>query len=193
MTMASFDAILRSFQSDAPIRDAEFEWWKAEGLTLAGAISRACLSVIPGRTRMIRHGHQRRLPEAVLCEATAAVLSLEHEIAAATDFDELHALVCLACSSVPGTGRLYCYDVAHRIGLHVGLSPAWIYLHTGTREGAKALGINVAGREHIALSELPQTLQVLSPADAEDVLCIYKSWFGDALASRETVAVRRRC
>lgn len=191
--MASFDAIIRSFNSDSSDRDAEHEWWEADGVTLTDAIRRACLSMIPGKNRLIRQGHQCRLPGAVLSEATAAVLTLEQDIAQASDFDELHSLVRAACASVQGTGALYCYDVAHRIGLHIGLHPDVIYLHTGTREGAKALGINVAGRDHITLSELPKPLQVLSAGQAEDVLCIYKSWFGSAMAETEMVRVRSRC
>lgn len=188
--MASFDAIIRSFKSDSSDRDREHEWWQAEGLSLVDAIRRAGLSMVPGKKRLIRQSHQCRLPGAVLTEATAAVLSLVDEIAAARDFDELHSLVRAACASVQGTGPLYCYDVAHRIGLHLGIHPEVIYLHTGTREGAKALGINVTGREHIAVTELPKPLQVLSAGDAEDVLCIYKSWFGSALKEKH---IASRC
>jgi hypothetical protein len=178
--MASFAAILRSFAADAERRDDENKWWQAGGLSLSDAIHRAGLSTIPGKKRLIRHGHQCRLPEAVLSEATQAILALESRIAAVAGFDELHALIRVACSSVQGTGPLYCYDVAHRIGLHLGIEPDLIYMHTGTREGAKALGIDVAGRTHIRVSDLPRPMRVLSAAEAEDVLCIYKSWFGDA-------------
>lgn len=179
--MASFDAILRSFAADAERRDDEHDWWQADGLSRADAIRRAGLSMIPGKKRLIRHGHQCRLPGAVLSEATQSILALEHEIAAVTEFDDLHALVRVACSSIQGTGPLYCYDVAHRIGLHLGMEPDLIYMHTGTREGARALGVDVAGRAHIRLNDLPRPLRVLSAAEAEDVLCIYKSWFGDAM------------
>lgn len=190
--MAAFQTILRSFESETGARNQENDWWRSLGLPLADAIRRACHSMIPGRTRLVRHGHQCRLPGAVLGEAAAAVLALEDEIAAASTFDEMHSLVRLACASVQGTGPLYCYDVGHRIGLHLGIYPELIYLHTGTRKGAKALGINVSGREHIALSELPKPLQVLTPADAEDVLCIYKSWFGGAMADAAMGSGRRR-
>lgn len=179
--MASFDAILRSFAADAERRDDEHEWWQANGLSLSDAIRRAGLSMIPGKKRLIRHSHQCRLPGAVLSEATQAILAFEHAITATTEFDDLHSLVRVVCSSVQGTGPLYCYDVAHRIGLHLSIEPDVIYMHTGTREGAKALGINVAGRAHIRVYDLPRPLRVLSAADAEDVLCIYKAWFGDAM------------
>ena len=182
--MASFDAILRSFASDQPRRDAEHSWWRADDLPLSMAIERACLSTIPGVSRLIRHGHQCRLPGSVIKEATDAILQLQPEFAEATDFEELHSLVRLACASVQGTGPLYCYDVAHRIGLHLGIDPDVIYMHTETREGAKALGINVKGKKHIRISELPRELRGLSAADAEDVLCIYKSWFSEAIAPR---------
>lgn len=188
--MATFEAILRSFAAARPHREAEHLWWRADELSLSEAIERACLSTIPGKSRLMRHGHQCRLPGSVIQEATAAILQLESEIAAAADFEELHSTVRVACASVQGTGPLYCYDVAHRIGLHLGIEPEVIYMHTGTREGAKALGIDVKGKKHIRVSELPIELRELSAADAEDVLCIYKSWFSEAIAPPP---ITRRC
>lgn len=188
--MASFDVILRSFASDKPKREVEHDWWRARDLTLPEAIRRAALSMVPGRQRLIRHGHQCRLPASVLSEACRAILRLETDLAVASDFDEVYTLVCAACAAVPGTGPLYRYDVSHRIGLHLGIEPDRIYMHTGTRQGAKALGVDVRGKDRIHVSELPAQLRGLSPADAEDVLCIYKSWFSEAMAEHP---IRSRC
>ena len=39
------------------------------------------------------------------------------------------------------------------------------------------------GRDQIAVEELPDAFQVLSPAEAEDCLCIYKDLLGDIAAT----------
>jgi hypothetical protein len=55
---------------------------------------------------------------------------------------------------IPGIGELAVYDTALRIGARLGLEPAKVYLHAGTRAGAKALGLAYGGRT-IELAELP--------------------------------------
>jgi hypothetical protein len=55
-----------------------------------------------------------------------------------------------------------------------GISPDAVYLHTGTLDGARALGLARGGGK-LAVSALPSPLNRLSPAQAEDVLCIYKA------------------
>ena len=56
---------------------------------------------------------------------------------------------------------------------HLGLAPERVYLHAGTREGARALGLG-RGRDALDLDELPGEFGSLTPAEAEDCLCIYK-------------------
>lgn len=178
--MATFEAIIRSYRADAERRDAEHKWWADPAQTLREAVRRSALSEVPGRRRLVRHGHQCRIPGSVLAEAASVLTDFEAQIAACTTFDELHDLVTVACRGVPGTGELFKYDAAHRIGLYRGIHPTKIYLHQGTRDGARALGIKVAGRKYIDVAQLPAPLRVLSAAEAEDVLCIYKSSFGTA-------------
>lgn len=176
--MSSYAAILRSYAADAKRRGAEDAWWSDPGLSLRDTIRRASLSEIPSRGRLVRHSHQCRLPRTVLVEAADILTSLEHEIARSSSFHELYELVSNVCSTVYGAGHLYAYDLAQRLGLRLGLRPDRVYLHTGVRIGARALGIPVAGRKSISMDELPPTLRSLSPSEAEDVLCIYKSYFG---------------
>ena len=45
--------------------------------------------------------------------------------------------------------------------------------HAGTREGAPALGLG-RGRAYLEKRELPAPLQVLTPAEIEILLCLYK-------------------
>ncbi|MCK6445988.1 MAG: hypothetical protein L6Q99_06305 [Planctomycetes bacterium] len=88
-------------------------------------------------------------------------------------FDELHTTVNSTIRDIHMIGALVVYDVAHRIGAFLKLEPERVYLHRGTRDGALALGLG-RGREWIDLAELPDEFGRLSPAEAEDCLCIYK-------------------
>ena len=51
--------------------------------------------------------------------------------------------------------------------------PDRVYLHSGTREGARALGL-AAERSFLPMDELPPELRRLKPREVEDLLCIYK-------------------
>jgi hypothetical protein len=94
-------------------------------------------------------------------------------IAAARSFPALLEIVEGAAARTKGVGALTCYDVAHRIGGYKGISPDAVYLHAGTLDGARALGL-ANGVRKIAVSALPSPLNRLPPAQAEDLLCIYK-------------------
>ena len=89
-------------------------------------------------------------------------------------FDELHSLVEKTIGSFSGIGELTVYDTAHRLGAYLGLRPEYVYLHAGTLEGAKALGIKT-NEKKIAISRLPAEFKRLSPEQIEDCLCVYKS------------------
>jgi len=45
-------------------------------------------------------------------------------------------------AEVPGFGKLAVYDVAMRIGIWRDIWPRYVYLHAGTRKGARALGLS---------------------------------------------------
>ena len=70
------------------------------------------------------------------------------------------------------------YDIAHRVGAHFGKTPQLIYLHAGTRIGARVF--NISG-DAFDPKELPRAFRRLIPAEIEDCLCIYK----DELRGRE--------
>jgi hypothetical protein len=176
--MSNYEAILRSYRTDAKRRASEEAWWSDPDLGLRETIRRASLSEIPSRGRLVRYSHQCRLSRSVLTETADMLTSLEGEIARFSSFDELYGLISNVCSTVYGAGDLYAYDVAQRIGLRLGLHPDRVYLHTGVRTGARALGLNISGRKSIRMDELPPALRSLTPSEAEDVLCIYKGFFG---------------
>jgi hypothetical protein len=106
-------------------------------------------------------------------EAAGRLQAVEVEIAVAADFAALHGLVEAAILSISGIGELAVYDIAHRIGSYRGLHPEKIYLHAGTREGAKALGLRT-NQKSLPMSCLPAGLRSLSAEEAEDLLCIYR-------------------
>jgi len=149
--------------------------WYAALPTIEDAI-RAASHGLDQRQR--RHPHQRRLKKAALELACAALLARSSAICAAKSFHSLLEIVAEVAGTIPGLGELYAYDTALRVGARLQLFPAAVYLHAGTRYGAAALGLD-AGRDKLALTELPQPFHGLSPHEAEDALCIYKALLAD--------------
>jgi hypothetical protein len=136
--------------------------------SLPEAISVAALSCLPNGKR---HSHQYRIRRRVL-EALRDGLGPD-EVRACRSFDELHDLVAGICDRLHGAGELLAYDVAQRLGAHLGLAPRRVYLHSGTRKGARALGLDHK-RASLGRSDLPAELRRLTCSEVEDFLCIYK-------------------
>jgi hypothetical protein len=104
---------------------------------------------------------------------TTAALERCDDLRSARDFSELVTIVRNAFRSIGGVGPLAIYDVAERIGWYLGIRPAEVHLHCGARMGARALGRD--GRSAtLEMCELPSALRRLTPAQAEDFLCLYK-------------------
>ncbi len=89
-------------------------------------------------------------------------------------FEELLERVETLIGAIEGVGRLMVYDTSLRIGARVGVEPDRVYLHAGTREGARALGL-ATDRGFLFMEELPLQLRRLKPREVEDLLCIYKA------------------
>ena len=117
-----------------------------------------------------RYDHQRRLSPSVLREAAARLEQVD--IATSRDFDELHRLIETTIGPIHGIGELMVYDTALRIGAKLGLAPECVYLHAGTRQGARALGLNWR-KPYLSVAECPEELHTLEPREIEDCLCIY--------------------
>ena len=137
--------------------------------TLQQSIEVSCLAKLPSGKR---HPHQRRIPQAVLEESRRRLSAIDFK-GTCRDFDELYSIVEHQIGDISGIGDLTIYDTAQRIGAYLGLEPDLIYLHAGTREGAKALGLDVANGT-LTLQNLPKPFQRLKPYEIEDCLCIYK-------------------
>ena len=136
--------------------------------SLASAIKRAGMAQ---RRDLKRYSHQRRLRKAVLKAATAELHRAK--VGNATDFDDLHDRVEGAIGSLVGIGELMIYDTSLRLGAHLGLLPRRVYLHRGTRRGARALGLDWRAKS-VAVRDCPRELGVLQAHEIEDCLCIFK-------------------
>jgi hypothetical protein len=117
--------------------------------------------------------HQRRQGRDFMRRFSERVVAVAPRLAKARDFEELLGEVRRLAASFKGAGELVAYDVADRIGLHLRKTPQVIYLHAGTRTGARRLGLG-RGAQFIEVSELPPPLNTLRPREAEDLLCIYE-------------------
>lgn len=119
------------------------------------------------------HDHQRRVGRRRLADLARELARDLPGIRAASSFPDLLAIVDKRTDSLVRVGPLTAYDVAHRIGRYLNIAPDCVYLHAGTRKGAHALGL--PGRSgKLEVSELPTPLNRLTPAQAEDVLCIFE-------------------
>jgi len=179
---------IREYRHDAR---AEMQTFRREK-SRAAAIHRAALCEFPDGKR---HPHQYLIPKRLLTLAEERLQAAAKRLGYARDFAALHEIVKHEIGSVHGIGKLMVYNIAHRIGAYFGKSPALVYLHRGTREGAAALGLR---GETLDPATLPAAFSRLTPSEIEDCLCIYK----DAIRSvdrarsksaRRVVGARRPC
>ncbi len=124
-----------------------------------------------------RNRHQRRLKKSSLEKFAANLIDKIEQIRDTRTFDELLKIV-KSCK-IKGVGELTCYDTANRIGAKLKLTPDLIYLHAGTKKGAKNLLGKRLKDKFIRKADLPSPFQIndLTPAEIEDILCIYKNKF----------------
>ncbi|WP_194915339.1 hypothetical protein [Catenulispora rubra] len=143
--------------------------------TLAHAIDAAALCKQPDGKRQ---SHQRRIPRLTLEESRQRLREMLPALRTVRSFGELYDIVGSTIRDIPGIGELTVYDTAVCIGWHLDIHPTEVYLHRGTRAGAKELDFN-GSQQTVRVDELPAGLRILTPGEIEDVLCIYK----DAMAS----------
>jgi len=160
-------AIARAYRMYHREREADQLRSFAGEPTLRKAIRRAGLAQRPDGKR---YNHQRRIPGATLrhVEVRLQRAGLDR----ATTFDRLHRMVAECIESIHGIGALMIYDTALRIGAKLGLAPERVYLHAGTREGARALRLDWRAGV-LDVSAFPLPLRELEPNEIEDCLCIF--------------------
>lgn len=131
-----------------------------------------------------RFSHQRRLTQESLQQGKQAIMLMVGAFQKAESFEEILKTVRGITSQVHGLGELYAYDTALRISAKTGHEPKHVYLHAGTRVGAKRLGIQTS-RDYVPLAELPEALKLLKAHEVESFLCIYKNHFGRVVERRD--------
>ncbi len=138
--------------------------------TLRSATERAALAI---KKNGKRYNHQRRLKKETLERARQELFTNLPAIEQAKDFDDLFTMIDTMLKPIKGIGELYIYDTSFRISAKRKLLPTKVYLHAGTREGARALGLDYKA---VALDVFPllSDFSPLEPHEIEDVLCIYK-------------------
>lgn len=119
-----------------------------------------------------RFVHQYRRSASQLRRWTLALRARKRKLRVAATFDDLHETLSSASRSIRGIGPLTVYDTALRIGASLELKPDRVYLHSGTRKGARLFGFGK--RRWIKRSELPAEFSRLTDAEAEDCLCLYR-------------------
>ena len=143
--------------------------------SITDAIEKAA-SMIMGNGK--RHPHHCLKSKNTLETAENTLLNKQSVISKANNFDDLHEIIINMFNGTEGIGPLYCYDTAFLIGAHLGKLPEKIYLHAGTKKGAKNMGIDVLNKKYIEMKDLPCCeifeRKCLKPYEIEDFLCIYK-------------------
>jgi len=193
----SWDAIIRHYRK-RPQTGREFDRFssRCNMPTLEVAIETAALS--KDENGHI-YSHQQRPWNRSPGDFRKAAKALVHavkRIEACRSFDALLTVVEAVLKETFGESsnkELFVYDVAFRIGAWRDVLPERVYLHRGTREGPKALGIETKGRRAVPVAELPPQLHPLPPWQLEDILCIYRKRFPkqpDARCPHRRFAVR---
>ena len=151
-----------------PVAAAELEFFATQSLAKAIEFAALCLDS-SGR----RSSHQWRRAEITLAEAYDVLRGNSQLIRRCRTFSELHDLIDRLVEQIPDLGPLYSYDASLHIGARLGLAPDVVYLHCGTREGARALGLPFQ-QPTLHRSSLPAALAKLAMHEIEDFLCIFK-------------------
>jgi hypothetical protein len=119
------------------------------------------------------HDHQRLVGKVRLDRASQALTRKIDEIKACKSFEQLHASIEDHTKKIVSFGLLARYDISLRIGASLDLWPECVYLHAGTTNGCKAIGLKISSKR-VERSELPKPIRALEPHHAENFLCIFK-------------------
>jgi len=131
-----------------------------------------------------RYKHQWRIPGELLEEAETKLQAIRGKISKAPDFAALHQSIKEEIGCTKGIGALTVYDIAHRIGAYFNMPPNRVYLHAGTRVGARAFGICGDSFDPKDPKILPKPFSLLTPSEIEDCLCSYRNELRDRTLNR---------
>ncbi len=122
--------------------------------------------------------HQSRIPTKVLEKALKDLASAKLLSGTYADFEELYDKVDDLLRPIKGIGDTAIYEFSVRIGNNL-LTPKvlpdkYVYIHGGSKEGAKKL----LGKSRLSFrmekSKFPKDLQQLTSVEIEDFLCTFR-------------------
>jgi hypothetical protein len=108
-----------------------------------------------------RHPHQYRIPAPLLHAAERRLQRAAGTLLSAPNFEALHDAIYRRIRW-KGIGSLTIYDIAQRIGAFLGKAPRLVYLHRGTRIGARRFGFT---GDTLDPGSLPPAFSRLRPAE----------------------------
>jgi len=138
------------------------------------------------------HGHQFRIKKVALAQVSETLLKKANvaAISKCKNFESLYNLIDK--KRAYGFANLCIYDTALRIGFYRRIYPQKVYLHRGTKVGAKSLKLNTTNG-CITMNELikkSRAFNLLNPYQIEDLLCVCKK---DLKVGRITGSMLRKC
>lgn len=134
--------------------------------------------------RGVKHSHQYRIPNAVLCDASELANQMRPVLIEAEDFEEILDAVNQIRLALRGLGPMWAYDAAERIGAHRGIVPLrFVYVQRGALVGARRLGLVVI-KGRVRYADLPEALRVLDAGEVEDFLCVNKTRLAPSMLDR---------
>ncbi len=151
-----------------PAAVAELRFFASQSLADAIEFAAHCLDSSGKRS-----SHQWRRSKQTLVQAHEVLRFNSGRLQGCRTFSGLHDLIDQLTAHIRDIGPLYSYDAALHIGAKLGLTPDSVYLHCGTREGARALGLPYR-QPTLDVGLLPTTLRRLAAPEIEDFLCIFK-------------------
>jgi hypothetical protein len=181
---ASLRAIIRHYLIHyQPEHEHELTWFRNQG-SLEDAIR---LAAHAEDDQGHRYSHQRRIKSRSIREAFRVLVDAHDDLQRCSSFHELWSLIGSYLAPIDGVRELYTYDTAVRLGAHLRLSPEKVYLHAGTRTGAKNFGLlsqTNAPKKWLEPTALPAPLRKLSASGVENLLCIYKAELAQVTTNR---------
>jgi len=110
-----------------------------------------------------------------LKKAVSALCEIKEQLRKCDNFEELHALISSNTNHIPHIKKVYCYDVALRIGAANGFLPEKVYVHaTKVKKTARELELVINADETIDFGTLHLPLKKLKPYEVEDFLCNFE-------------------
>jgi hypothetical protein len=123
-----------------------------------------------------------------LDEAVGILTKMTAKLNRCHNFEELHKLISDRVSSIKNIKKVYCYDVALRIGASRGFLPKKVYVHAApVKKAARELNPDMVinSDETVEVKTLPLALHRLKAYEVEDFLCIFKKYLKKKMNSNK--------